>query len=421
MGNALRALLRPRYRVSAASRPRDPPSLALIILRNGRLRLFAELCANKSFLFFLIPVVFCGSAIAWYNYARFGNPLEFGVTYILGEPVYQNLHLALVNLIPGLYYMLACAPDFDFVFPFFRLARRPPFNSLHWPFPDRYFLEPTTGAFFLYPLLLLALAAPVFVRLFRDRAPVSALITAMYVYSVACLLLIALTGLNSQRFEVDFLPFMVFISCVLIAGWVYKMRGVGRAVWLGAVSALMVYSIVFNLLYAVEGPFDQWLRNRPASYVRLARFFSPVEKYRPVLNPWLRARASFEFANNCALGPYHPLIGLGKFGSRYMLSGACAGSGRLALYSDAFYNVRTAEIQLGPGKDHEIESEFAPRDRNMNIRVDHQTVLRHPLDFVMTAPAQIKFGLDETYAFKYRFDGRITGESQEIKDDALVR
>ncbi|HXJ41586.1 MAG TPA: hypothetical protein VNH18_20075, partial [Bryobacteraceae bacterium] len=332
----------------------------------------------------------------------------------LGEPVYQNVRLAFVNIIPGIYYMLACAPDLDPVFPFFRLARRPPFNSVHWPFPPRYFLEPTTGAIFLYPLTLLTLATPLFISIFRDRRPASAVITAMYTYSVACVIFIAATGLNSQRFEVDFLPYVVFISCALVATLVSRLQGASRIFWFAAVTGLLIYSIGFNLLYAVQGPFDQWLRNRPANYIRVAGWFSPIERFRPVLNPWVRVKASFEFPNNCAPGPFHPLIGLGKFGSRYMLSAACLGSDRLLLYSDEFYNVRTAEAKLDHKGFHLVEIEFSPEERTMSVRLDDKTVLRHPLEYLMTAPSQIKYGLDETYAFKHRFDGRIKVVSQEM-------
>ena len=49
----------------------------------------------------------CCAAVAAYNYARFGDPLEFGLKYQLtGGADYQNVRLSGVNLLPSLYYFL---------------------------------------------------------------------------------------------------------------------------------------------------------------------------------------------------------------------------------------------------------------------------------------------------------------------------
>src|SRR5262249_5507649 len=50
---------------------------------------------------FLIPVAMCGAALGAYNYARFGNPFEFGVRYQLASPVSKNVALAPRNIVPG--------------------------------------------------------------------------------------------------------------------------------------------------------------------------------------------------------------------------------------------------------------------------------------------------------------------------------
>jgi len=36
---------------------------------------------------FLAPLIAAGMAIALYNYLRFGNPFEFGIHYLLGNPL----------------------------------------------------------------------------------------------------------------------------------------------------------------------------------------------------------------------------------------------------------------------------------------------------------------------------------------------
>ena len=177
---------------------------------------------------------------------------------------------------------------------------------------------------------------------------------------------------------------------------------------------LIVASLLTGVLQAVQGPYDQWLHNRPADYVRVAGWFSLAERFRPVLNPWLRVKGRFEFPRDCARGSFHPLIGTGKFGSRYVVRGACLGGGRIALESDHGQNVRSVETDLDPGTSHLIEAEFRPQDRVMEIRLDNRIVIRHQLEFLITAPWQLKYGVDETFAGKERFDGRIEAIAAQV-------
>jgi hypothetical protein len=95
----------------------------------------------------------CGLAVAAYNYARFGNPLEFGTRYLLGGDQYRNFHLS-ATVARGLYYLLICPPDLVPEFPFFRLALRPLPGSQ--TLDPGYFLEPIAGVLSICPLLLLA-------------------------------------------------------------------------------------------------------------------------------------------------------------------------------------------------------------------------------------------------------------------------
>src|SRR5208337_214146 len=92
---------------------------------------------------FGFPVIACGLCITAYNYARFGNPLEFGLSYQLAAASYRNIRLSVSNVVPGLYYWLLCPPNLVAEFPFVRLAFRQPFDAGVNVLPVRYFLEPT--------------------------------------------------------------------------------------------------------------------------------------------------------------------------------------------------------------------------------------------------------------------------------------
>jgi len=371
---------------------------------------------------FGVPILLCGIAICAYNYARFGNILEFGLRYQLGEPLYLNLKLSPANLLPGLYYLLLCAPNVSPVFPFFRLALRPPFNSVQYHLPDRYFHEPIAGAIYFCPLILIALAMPLLARLFRHTPPVRSILIAMYGYAVACVVFIALIGLNSQRFEVDFLPFLLFISCIVAVEAIARLRGMPRLVASVLICVAAVYAIAINVSVAMQGFVDEWLRNKPAQFVRVASWFSPVARFRPVLNPSMDVKADFQFQLFSQKWPSHPLIVAGEFGSRYALYEEGLGSGRVRLTSEAGWysppsEIRSAEVTLDTRHSgfNLVEARFDPGQHVMFVYWNGQIVLRHRLDFLITAPSQIRLGLDSTFLLKRRFPFPIIAVTKKIQ------
>lgn len=397
------------------------PAAVLLLIRYARSPTFRRPRQLPGLIAFGVPILLCGIAICAYNYARFGNPLEFGLRYQLGDPSYLNLKLSADNLLPGLYYLLACAPSLDPVFPFFRLAVRPPFNSVHFALPARYNLEPITGAIFFCPLILIGLATPLLVRLYRDRPPVWSILVAIYSYAIACVVFIALLGVTSQRYEVDFLPFLLFVSCLLAAEALPRLRGMLRPVASTAVCVAVVYAVTINVFVSMQGFVDEWLRSKPAQFVRVAAWFSPVPRFRPVLNPRIDVKAYFEFPQFPGGWFAHPLIVTGEFGSRYALFAEGLASGRLRLISEGGWHVAPSEVrsvEVSRDIDHHglnlVEARFDPARHVMFIYWNGQLVLRHPLAFLITAPSQIKLGLDSTFLIKRRFPFRIIPVTKEM-------
>jgi len=357
---------------------------------------------------FGIPVIGCCLAIAAYNYARFGSPLEFGLSYQLGEASYQNIRLSTVNLVPGLYYFLLCPPDIVAEFPFIRLALRQPFDALANVLPARYFLEPTAGILALCPVALAAFLVPLFRKRFQSGDKIFAFVSTILVFTIGCILFLAATGLTSQRYEVDFAPFLLLVACVIVCellgsngNWIYKVATVGLV-------ALLLYTIGANLSLAIQGPYDQFVQASPARYVKLARWFSPLERFRPLENPPLHVAASFEFPVPCAPGK-EPLISAGEFGSRYLLSSFCLGDGRIRLLSETSWRSpdwQTVDVTYVPGLNL-VALDFAPRDRTMTVTFNGNVVLRHRLRFLVTAPSQVRFGWDQTWGSNATFLWRI--------------
>jgi hypothetical protein len=368
------------------------------------------------------PILLCGIAFCAYNYARFGNVLEFGFKYQLGDPFYSDMSVSPGKLLPGLYYLLACAPILSPVFPFFRLAVRPPFNSVHFPLPAKYSLEPIAGAVFLCPLVLIGLATPLLVHLFRDRPPVWSIILTMYSYATACVVCIALLGAISQRCEVDFLPFLVLISSVIAAESISRLGRMLRLTASTVICVVAIHAVAINISLGTQGFVDEWLRAKPAQFVRVASWFSPIKQFRPVLNPRIDVKALFQFPQLFGQWYPHPLIVTGEFGSRYALFAECIASGRLRLISEAGWHVppselQSAEVSLDTENDgfNLVEARFDPAKHVMFVYWNGQIALQHRLGFLITAPSQIKLGVESTFFIKRRFPFRIVPVTRDVK------
>jgi hypothetical protein len=379
-------------------------SVLLLLIRasrtNGARRIF-----RKDLLAFGIPVFFCGLAAAAYNYARFGNPLEFGNGYLLGGDLYRKFRLS-AGVARGLYYLLICPPDLVPEFPFFRLALRPLPGS--HTLDASYFLEPIAGVLTLCPLLWLA---PLLGwKIWKRVRPVAGILGPMLFSAAGAILVTAAVPFTSHRYEVDFAPYLLFIACVVVSARLQTLETkTSRWTMTAAVAALLLYGIGANLALAIQGPYDQFVQARPRHYVQLARWFSPIERFRPLLNPVTRIRGFFRFPSPCS-SRAEPLVSLGEFGSRYLLSAQCTESGRIRLTSETSVrdpDIRTVDLQLAPPGLYAVGLDYHPEDRVMTVTWNGQVVLRHALRFLVTARSQIHFGWDPTLGNQDTFSGEV--------------
>jgi hypothetical protein len=223
-----------------------------------------------------VPMAVVGLGIALYNFERFGNPLEFGLTYqITGE--YQGRVIPrFVNVLPGLYYNLIAGIDFSPVFPWFLMPDMPRMV----PRPPEYFIEPITGALYLAPFLPAAFGV-----FFNPR--LRAVIWFVPVSAFAVLFFLTMTGLSTQRYEVDFLPMLVLSSLAVFAVSIERHRTLSIVL-----AAAVAFGVAINAAMGIEGPYDDIVKNKPARFVKVAAFFSPVARLRPELNPSFDQRFS---------------------------------------------------------------------------------------------------------------------------------
>jgi hypothetical protein len=327
---------------------------------------------RKSAVAFVVPFLVVVGAIGWYNYARFGNPAEFGLSYLLtGDTHQQRLTLSAANVAPGLYYMLFSPPELSQVFPFFRMALRFPWNAREYPFPEGYFLEPTVGALCLAPVLAGIVMLP------WIRQPARMVAAIALTSGVAIMLFLSATGFASQRYEIDFVPLAVFAGVV---AW-----GAASRMWLVGFVPIFIYSLALNLALGITGPYDDLLRTRPRSYIRIAGWFSPRAQTRPMLDPTFDVDAEFRFKPQAA-GVREPLVFTGQQVYRHMLFAEHLGS-KLRIVSQADESVQSAEMD----RPESVRVHVSYRPGLVIMQVG-AVEMRHEVQHIVTAPVQVWIG-----------------------------
>ncbi len=378
---------------------------AVVLIVLMRAKRLGPALLGREFMAFMIPVVTCAAALAAYNYARFGNPLEFGQRYQIGGTAYQNVSLALENVAPGIYYLLFCPPEFTRVFPYAAVAFRPPFGISFALLPSRYFIEPITGIFALCPAAIAAFVAPFIAR----RRNITAVLWSMLLFSLSCVLFIASLGLTSHRFEVDYAPEFLTLACVAIAAVWVRAAGIAGVLLKTLVSVLLLYSLAAGLAIGIQGPYDEFLQHNPRAFVALARWFSPVERLRPMLNPRLEGEALFEFPTATNVTSW-PLMAAGRFGSRVAIQAESIDANRLRITCIAGTpgDAVTAEATLLRDRPNRVRVQFSPSDRTLSLEWNGARLLRRRLAYLVTAPDQFTIGEDRSEVSNVRtFIGRV--------------
>jgi hypothetical protein len=220
-------------------------------------------------------------------------------------------------------------------------------------------------ALLLCPLIVLAPVAPRLARRAGENRAVPALLAAMVAFAVSCVIFIALVPFSSQRYAVDFMPTLLFVSCVGAAALLRRIQvATGHAFVATGVALALTYAIFANLGLAVQGPYDQFVQRDPRAYADLARKFSPIVSFRPLLDPTLRTSDTFNFPACPQRG--EALLSAGE--TWISLSGLCPmRPGRLRLFSETalgFGSPLPVDVPFTPGP-QKVAIEFTPTNRTM--------------------------------------------------------
>jgi hypothetical protein len=351
---------RPHYALAAAVF-----WIALAITRPADRRALAALT---------IPLAAGAAALLWYNYARFGDPLEFGINYMLGGAKHlQHARYSLKHVLPGLYYFLFCPPKLLPDFPFFRLA------PSGFPTPYFYFLEAVAGAFAVTPVLIAA---------FFARRGARPLVAA----ALALLSVLVLTGWTTQRYSVDFVP--ALLVAALTACWRWKPLAI----------AALVFGMLVNVGISFTGYDDGLREHDPETYYRIAGLFGAKRE------PALDVMAIIRFPER-PRRKTEPLLTSGQRFAGNVVAVQYVDSETIRILSMKWGVGGAASLPLHVdlGRPYDLHIVYSPEQRLLTVALDRQIVLTHHVILFPARPGEVLVGENRVNpeVFGAKFSGTI--------------
>ena len=217
----------------------------------------------------VVPAAAIGAGLAWYNYARFGNPLEFGFKYGLNVFFSTNDRLLGLDFIwPNLkwYYLTppTLLPYFPFVFPADATFRPTGYHGA----------EAIHGQFFVFLTLLWIGLAAAWSR--KDwplnTGRLALILCGSFIISAA---FIFLFGIRANRYMVDFqLPLIALGVLLAVRCESQGLRRGFMRLWRVGFATLAVVVAVNNILAATQ-QFDDFRNTRPRAFERLSKTLNP--------------------------------------------------------------------------------------------------------------------------------------------------
>jgi hypothetical protein len=205
-----------------------------------------------------MPAGLCGAALAWYNWARFGNPLDFGLLHQQGSNG-NGFPFTLSQLVNNLRIYYFKPPDAGWFFPFF----------FPGPKPLGSYQEQVHGQFLFLPWLALAITWALFHRRSEEQAGgLRSIVIFTALWAIAAMLFVAMAWPHANRYMLDFHPLFVALAVLGLfacATDTPRWRRVAQVAVAGSV-LLVVFNICTS--FHVHGFFKE---ARPDEYSRLAQ------------------------------------------------------------------------------------------------------------------------------------------------------
>jgi hypothetical protein len=232
------------------------------------------------------PLLVIGIVLSWYNWARFGNPLEFGLQYQLasiemGKIGFFYLDNAAFNLWFNFLAPLTWTETFPFVDAF-----QPDIYIGHY-----YGLEKVAGMFQVTPILLFGLAVlPFYRREVRSGLGQPLLFILLLLAGSAAAIFAPLLFVSGATFRyfVDFVPACLLLACLMVCHlYCLPSKGKFKQCCFNTVTIILLLVSCSNaVLLSFTGYYNFFRSGDPDGYAAVAAFFSPLEWLFKTLHHW---------------------------------------------------------------------------------------------------------------------------------------
>lgn len=248
---------------------------------------------SKEIASLLLPILSVLLAVFWFNYARFGNILETGISYQLtGDALPDNPALTysflygIPNLYLNLFHPLTIDPQsFPFLFtPFLKESIWP--NRISLP-PAYYYTEPTTGLLltipFLYTLILpvSGMAHHFWKWLHYETCPawlskdVSSIVNIITTGFFLLFIPMQLFVMSTMRYQADYLPALILLTATLNLSWITRS---GHKKWLQQTGLIFIaftcfLTAIIGILISFQSSDHRFEIINPALFHMLVTFF----------------------------------------------------------------------------------------------------------------------------------------------------
>ena len=369
----------------------------------------------KEFAAFMMPIIIAGVLIGWYNYARFDNPLEFGVHYQVGVANYLKeyklgtpLALRLHDLLATVYYFLICTPDFIHRFPFFEMSpSAQPFGDPSLV-PGNYFHEPVASMLIVSPLCAAALLFP-----FLSSKQIPAVRTVLRMLLFCGVMMfggVCVWPSASSRYELDFIPVVLIVGLYCAIYWSKHMRA--RPMRMAA-SALTIaacsWAVLLNVALSVNSygyPLEQ---PRSATFASLATFFGagPDAIMNDVKTLHFDANVVFSQAQP---GTREALLSTGIYERwdllfvQYQPNNAVS----FGYVHSGVSHYMSPDIPILFGVPQHLEADYSVNATKILVRLNQRTIIQFPTVFYPTSRDRLSIGKMRAGKFSLRnFSGTI--------------
>jgi hypothetical protein len=215
------------------------------------------------------PLAVIGGLLAWYNYARFGNPFEFGVRYILSGVYEAKIEHFELRYLPWNFraYFFA-ATEWGRYFPF--LHETP----ITLPRPRQHFgMDIPFGLLVNLPFLWWIVVTPFVLRTEGATRAGRAFVAAILWTAVAVLVILLCFYAAMARYLVDFAPALALFAGIGVLGAVQLAMARGRGIRIAVGTTLAATAVVSLFVGAVFSAsiYDRLQEFNLAGYHAIAR------------------------------------------------------------------------------------------------------------------------------------------------------